>query len=231
MKYRAVCFDIDGTLYPLSFLKKRVGHLALMHPFVTADYRKLRIELRKKQEEGDLNFDDLSFREKEASVYAALSKTSPDEARRNLDDKYYTYLAKEYSLLSEIPETRNTLLKIHKAGIRIGVFSDWPLFDKLTRIGIENLCDVITNSDTSGFLKPCPRAFDEMISKLGLPVSEILYVGDSYEKDVLGAVRAGMDAVLINPDCRKESDYPKAVKVCRTWKEFDEFATSLLEEE
>lgn len=232
MKYRAICFDIDGTLYPMKFLKKCGLAIALKHPFVSSDYKKLRAEFRRIQDDGDKEFDRLSFTEKEAVVYSRVvnPRLTPEMARLELDDKYYTYLRKEFSKLGFVEATRSTLERIKAKGLKIGVFSDWPLFDKLKRIGVEDLCDVVSNPETSGFLKPSAKAFREMIEKIGISPDMMLYVGDSYKKDVLGAGRAGMDAVLVNCNDPTSGKYPEAVKVCRNWEEFDTFVTTVLED-
>lgn len=230
MQYKAICFDIDGTLYPASFLNRVGSRIAVFHPFVSIAYRKLRLEIRRIQDLGNKDFDKLSFRDKEAEVFGKQKGLSRVQAREYLDKRYYAYLKEEYSKLQAYPETRDTFVKIKNAGLKIGVFSDWPLFDKLKRIGVEDLCDVVSNSDIGGYLKPSVHAFEHMISELNIKPSEILYVGDSYEKDVQGPAKIGMKAVLINPECQNQSDYPAAVKVCKSWEEFDSYIDSVLEE-
>jgi putative hydrolase of the HAD superfamily len=46
--------------------------------------------------------------------------------------------------------------------------------------------------------KPDPRAFQHMLGLLGLAADEALMVGDSLDKDVDGALAAGLPAVLLD---------------------------------
>ena len=50
-----------------------------------------------------------------------------------------------------------------------------------------------------GFEKPDPRIFQAALEPLGIAPEGVLYVGDIYEVDVVGARRAGMDVVLLDP--------------------------------
>lgn len=53
--------------------------------------------------------------------------------------------------------------------------------------------------------KPLKKGYLEAASLMGLPVSEILYVGDQIFTDVWGAGRIGMENVLVSPlDPREE---------------------------
>ena len=62
------------------------------------------------------------------------------------------------------------------------------------QVGLE-LRLVLSSSDC-GAAKPDPTIFHEAARRTGLPPSEILHVGDSWELDVEGALRAGFGAVL-----------------------------------
>jgi len=50
-----------------------------------------------------------------------------------------------------------------------------------------------------GFEKPDTRIFEEGLRRLGLPGPDALYVGDLFPVDVVGARRAGMQALLLDP--------------------------------
>lgn len=63
-----------------------------------------------------------------------------------------------------------------------------------TRYGLD-LRHVVASCDC-GVAKPDPRIFLEAAGRLGVPASELLHVGDRWELDVEGALRAGCGAVL-----------------------------------
>ena len=50
-------------------------------------------------------------------------------------------------------------------------------------------------SEEAGIEKPNRRMFDMIATKLGVKNDEVIYVGDSYKKDIMGAKNAGMTPV------------------------------------
>ncbi len=51
-----------------------------------------------------------------------------------------------------------------------------------------------------GFRKPYPEIFSIAVERLGLEPGDIWYLGDSLDRDVHGALKAGMAGVWYNPD-------------------------------
>jgi putative hydrolase of the HAD superfamily len=58
------------------------------------------------------------------------------------------------------------------------------------------LTEVLTSARL-GVEKPHPEAYEAAIAAAGCAASEILFVGDTYEADVAGPERAGMQALLV----------------------------------
>lgn len=69
---------------------------------------------------------------------------------------------------------------------------------KLASTGLEDCFDAVVVSGELGIGKPDPRAFLHAADAVGLPPSEVVMVGDSWERDVAGAVGAGMSAVWLS---------------------------------
>ncbi len=225
MKYKAICFDIDGTLYDVKVQNSYVSKMALRHPVVCARYNALRKHIRAKQDDFENTpLKNKSFREREAIMFMESSGLfkSEEKARRYLDDRYYNVLYKYYGVVEKQPEVIRTMHYLKYKGIRTAVLSDWPIQNKLNQIGVDEFMEFKICSDDSGYLKPSVHCFEYLLYNLKLEASEILYVGDSYEKDILGAGKAGIDAVLMN--CNEqdaEKKYPEALKICTNWAEFD----------
>lgn len=51
-----------------------------------------------------------------------------------------------------------------------------------------------------GLKKPSPEFFDHILRDLGTTKSEVIMIGDGLEKDVIGALDCGIQAVWYNPD-------------------------------
>lgn len=66
------------------------------------------------------------------------------------------------------------------------------------KLGLEPLLDVVITSEEVGEEKPKPRIFLTALERAGLAASEVLYVGDQYAADVLGARGVGIEALLLD---------------------------------
>ena len=100
----------------------------------------------------------------------------------------------------------------------LGLITNGPgdlTIEKLKRLGLDSFFaqERIVVSEAVGFSKPDPRIFVEGLTRLGVRADETVFVGDSWETDILGAVRAGMAAVWLNPTGREQptDEMPLAV--------------------
>ena len=235
MKYKAICFDIDGTLYPKAVMNKRLLALGLRHPIFSLKYNKMRKELRKCQEslQGDLM-------SKEATVILKNSGISINEdinsqklqlTKERLEKWIYQPMERLYEKTRPYDGVVKTFKNIKDKGLKLGVFSDFPLFNKLQSMGLSPYLDLAVSSEDIGFLKPSVHCFEYLLYNIGidgLDCKDVLYVGDSYDKDVVGARKAGLDAVLVNVK-GSAKEYPLACEVFESWKDFDKWLFEQME--
>jgi len=99
------------------------------------------------------------------------------------------------------PRTLPALQRLSAAGFRLGVVSnsDGRVAEALEAVGLGGVFEVIVDSKIAGVEKPDPRIFQVALDAMQVKAAEALYVGDLYEVDVVGARRAGMDVVLLDP--------------------------------
>ncbi len=99
------------------------------------------------------------------------------------------------------PRTLPSLQRLKQGGYRLGVVSnsDGRVAEALRAVGFDGLFEVIVDSKIAGVEKPDPRIFQVALEQLKVPAADALYVGDLYEIDVVGARRAGMAVVLLDP--------------------------------
>jgi putative hydrolase of the HAD superfamily len=97
------------------------------------------------------------------------------------------------------PGTRAALDRIRE-GFRIAIISnaDGKIEKILSRCGIADCFESITDSGLVGFEKPRPEIFYAALKTRNARADESLYVGDVYSVDYVGATRAGMQAVLFD---------------------------------
>ena len=236
MAYKAVCFDIDGTLYPAGIMNRRLARIGLSHPLFNLKYRRNRKQLRLHQKDYRMN---IPFRWREAMIIQSGTGVEPGSEFREddyratygkLQEKVYRPMESLYVSTQAFPGVRRTFEKIHDNGLKIGVFTDFPLFSKLRSMNLADLVDFAASSDDAGFLKPDAHCFEYLLYNLKLGAEDVLYVGDSYEKDIKGAAGAGIDAVLVNAK-GSASRYPLAKAVFRNWDDFDLWLTAVMEDD
>jgi putative hydrolase of the HAD superfamily len=83
---------------------------------------------------------------------------------------------------------------LEAARIPFGIVTNAPPVQmiKIEGLGLTHRTNCIFISDIFGYEKPHPAIFAAAADKLGLPASEILFVGDAPVADIVGAHNAGM---------------------------------------
>lgn len=107
------------------------------------------------------------------------------------------------------PHARATLENLKTRGWGLGVLSnwDWKLPDALEEAGLGGFFDFILTSAQVGIEKPARSFFQKgfaLAQKIrpNLAPNDCFYVGDHYEKDVLGARNAGLTPLWLVRDAR-----------------------------
>lgn len=98
-------------------------------------------------------------------------------------------------------------------GLKIGIVSNWSarLPQLLERLGIAQRVDFVLCSAIERIEKPDPNIFQKALRLAGVRADEALHAGDDFEKDVLGAQRVGLRAVLV--DHARSADSARAPRV------------------
>lgn len=113
-----------------------------------------------------------------------------------------THLTRISLCLECAPSVRDLLLRL-KGQYRIGLVSNFDDTDTVYRVlereGVNHCFETVIISSEIGIRKPRPEIFLAACEKIGIPPAECLFIGDSFENDVVGAKRLGMDAAWINP--------------------------------
>lgn len=184
---RAVGLDVDGTLYPNHAMRRRSLLRVLRRLRFFLAYRRVRQELRRRGAVED-------FYGEQARLLGRQLGISPERARRRIDAYVYRGLSRSVRELRPYPGLRDFLGELAERGIPLGLLSDFPFADKLESLELPAVWQCRICAEEVGALKPNPEAFRELAACLNCDPSELLYVGNSYHNDVLGAHRAGMQA-------------------------------------
>ena len=135
----------------------------------------------------------------------ADNATTADIARR-LSLRHMELL----SLVVEIPRDYGPFLGELGSRYRLALVSNFdhhPTAQNiLKRDGIHHHFHEVVISDAHGYRKPHHRIFDDTLQLLSLAAEDVLFVGDSWDDDVVGAQQAGIDVAWVNPKGKPHAD-------------------------
>jgi HAD superfamily hydrolase (TIGR01509 family) len=116
-------------------------------------------------------------------------------------------LLQYYDMHEPIAGMVDLLGELQAKGLRQAVVSNWPpsLPSFLEFHGVCSYFESVVFSAEDGIGKPDPRIFHRALRGMNLQPHEAIFVGDSQEADVVGAVAVGMRSIHFDARC---SDVP-----------------------
>jgi HAD superfamily hydrolase (TIGR01509 family) len=217
---RAVLFDAGGTLINPDYrrvaavLQRVLGRCPEPGAFVAAEYDG-RAAIETMMAGPATSADGDRWVVHFAAMFTALGFDA-DEIRR-----VAPHVVAEHRLANlwtePTPGAADGLKALRAAGYEVGCVSnaDGTVDRLLAGAGLGQHLSFVVDSGAVGIEKPDPRIFAMALDLAGVAPDEALYVGDLYPVDVVGARRAGLEAVLLDPlgrygdrDCRTSPDVP-----------------------
>jgi FMN phosphatase YigB (HAD superfamily) len=217
---RAVLFDAGGTLINPDYarvarvLERELGRSPRPEAFAAAEYAG-RAAVEAAMGGAEPSTDGVRWTVHFAAMFAALG-CSADEVRR-----VAPHIVAEHrsaNLWTEpTPGAAEGLAALRGAGCVVGCVSnaDGTVDRLLAGAGLAQHLSFIVDSGAVGIEKPDPRIFAMALQLADVAPDDAMYVGDLYPVDVVGARRAGLEPVLLDPlgrygdrDCRTSPDVP-----------------------
>jgi putative hydrolase of the HAD superfamily len=196
---RAVLFDAGNTLLFLDYARLAPAVAEATQTPLTAEG----LEAQAGPAARVLERGGTSDRERATAYLEALFTLAgvPPERLGAVRDVLYRLHEERHLWSGQQDGTRGGLERLLRAGWRLGVVSnsDGRAEEALVASGLRDCFEVVIDSQLVGFEKPDPRIFAAALDQMGLEAAETLYVGDIYEVDVVGARRAGMPVVMLDP--------------------------------
>lgn len=217
-KYRAVIFDLDGTLYFQTKLRMmmacRLGGYYCTHFWRLKELLAIRRfrKVRERWDELAVGETELQLDEAQYSYVGRVMKMPPERVRTAVEKWMYE------KPLTILPECRDEALvdlinAIHAKGISVMIYSDYPVADKLRALDIkaDKLYSALDESIMS--LKPDPKGLRVIMEENHYQPSEIIMIGDRMSKDGQAAVNAGADYIILDRSVRvREKLYAELLK-------------------
>jgi putative hydrolase of the HAD superfamily len=196
---QAVLFDAGNTLLFLDYLRMAQAVGAATGVALTAET----LSRSAGTAAATLERGDVSDRQRASRYLEALFLLAGvPEAELGLVRDTLLALHRERHLWGALPPgTLAALDRLRAAGLRLGVVSnsDGRAEEGLAAAGILDRFEIVIDSQLVGVEKPDPRIFQAALARMSLAPPQALYVGDLYEVDVVGARRAGLDVILLDP--------------------------------
>jgi putative hydrolase of the HAD superfamily len=149
----------------------------------------------------------------------ALARMGIDDGAlaRRTAQRYDLYRKKYFELF---PGALDVLRLLHRSGLKLGIvtngFSETHR-EKIALLRIGEFFDAIFIADEVGMIKPDPLLFSHACMTLGCAPSRSAMVGDRYDRDIRGALKAGLYTVWLN--VRNETlpaHAPEPHAICRS---------------
>lgn len=99
------------------------------------------------------------------------------------------------------PTAPAVFAELKKLGYRLGLISnsDGSIAASIEKFGLTKFFECIIDSQVVGVEKPDPKIFEIALTQLNLVAARCVYVGDNYDRDVIGARGVGITPILLDP--------------------------------
>jgi putative hydrolase of the HAD superfamily len=185
MELKAITFDLDGTLYPEHRILLPSLKLALRYPRLLYYFSRVRKEIRSVSPITD-------FRMKQAELVAGYLGRGIPETAALIQRVVYEQWINSIHRMRPFRGLRDFIRQLRSRGLKTALLSDLPIQQKLKYLKMEDIWDFTMTSEDTGYLKPHPAPFERMIQALNIEPRHILYIGNNYRYDVLGARQMGL---------------------------------------
>jgi FMN hydrolase / 5-amino-6-(5-phospho-D-ribitylamino)uracil phosphatase len=198
LKVRAICFDLDNTLWDvwpviIRAEQRMYDFLAQRYPRVVAS---MTLEMMRSAREQTA-----AAHPQMAHDFTFLRKQTLREHAREFG--YAEAMVEEafdafIQARNEVDLYDDVVPALEQLRVRYRLFTASNGNADLSKIGLAHFFERTVAARHVGALKPDPAIFHKVIEGTDLQAAEVVYVGDDPHLDVAGARRAGMQAIWID---------------------------------
>ena len=201
MRYKAVLFDLGGTLVRTADIPEIFRRILETFGFrVDVDEIRKAHETNKSNldvEAGQVELGESFWTKWNANLLTQVGiRNNAEHLAKRISDAWWNHAS-----LQLYPDVMPTLTSLRTKRIPTGIVTNALRNDYeqiLKRLKIEQHFDVVVGTDDCRAAKPDPRIFQFALEKLNLKPSETIFVGDDPRRDYEGSEKAGMKPLLIS---------------------------------
>ena len=208
MKYKDLFIDFDDTLYDtygnaVIALRETFEAFHLERYFSDPQvfyntYWEANIDLWSRYSKGEITRDYLIVERFRRPLSEAKGLQVTEDICLQMSDRFLDFCSCKPGVVDGAHELMHNL---KQKGYRMHMTSNGfheVQYKKLAACGLRDCFDTIILSEDAGVNKPSPLYFDYALKVSGASRETTLMIGDNLQTDILGALHAGIDALLFN---------------------------------
>ena len=221
MRYKDLFIDFDDTLYDThgnavialseTFECFHLGRYFEDPQMFYDAYWTANIDLWTQYAKGEITRDYLIVERLRRPLSVGKGIKVTKELCLEISDKFLDFCASKPGVIDGAHELMDDL---KRKGYRMHMCSNGfheVQYKKLDACGLRDYFDTIILSEDAGVNKPSPLYFDYALKVSGANKATTLMIGDNLQSDILGALHAGIDAMLVNRWNIEKADIPETV--------------------
>ncbi len=218
MKFRAILFDMDGTLLPMDmkefsngyfqFLAKKCEccNLPPIEEFIAAVWRGTYAMVK--------NDGTVKNRERFWDCFCKETGVSREQMEPLTEDFYAHEFYQGKQFTQENPLAPTAVRIAHEKAPIVALATNplFPMVGQVSRMDWVGLkpsdFDLITSYETDSYCKPNPRYFETVLERIGCKPEECLLIGNDEREDMFAASSVGISCYLVTDTMISYPDHP-----------------------
>ena len=217
-KYKAILFDMDGTLVPMDMHEFTKGYFVLLGKKLSEyniPHEKLVATIwdgtgaMVKNDGSKINSE--VFWKRFAELIPGLPM---DEVEKKCDSFYGNEFIEAKVFTQDNPLAKEAVRIAHEKAEIVALATNplFPMAGQITRMKWVDLeekdFDLITSYETDYYCKPNPKYFESVCKRLGVKPQECLMIGNDETEDMYSCSSIGMDGYLVTDTMIPSKDHP-----------------------